>query len=122
MNSIGKLKKHLETNKKLRESIIILILIFFLFLILNILTPIIADDFGYALNLDKNHLRGIKDIINFQIVHYNAWGGRSVAHTIAQFFLMLPKWIFNIFNSLCFTCLIYFIYSISKNKKRKILL
>ena len=102
----------MSNKKTINKTIIILIIIFFLFLILNILTPIIADDFGYALNLDKNHLRGIKDIINFQIVHYSTWGGRSVAHTIAQFFLMLPKWIFNICNSLCFTYLVYLIYSI----------
>lgn len=108
----------MSNKKTINKTIIILIIIFFLFLILNILTPIIADDFGYALNLDKNHLRGIKDIINFQIVHYSTWGGRSVAHTIAQFFLMLPKWIFNIGNSLCFTYLVYLIYRISKNSKK----
>lgn len=105
-------------DKKITKLIIMLIIIFFLFLILNILTPIIADDFGYALNLDKNHLRGIKDIINFQIVHYNTWGGRSVAHTIVQLFLMLPKWVFNICNSFCFTYLVYLIYRISKNNKK----
>lgn len=105
-------------EKKFNMTKIILVIIFFLFLVLNILTPIIADDFGYALNLDKNHLRGIKDIINFQIVHYNTWGGRTIAHTIAQFFLMLPKWIFNICNSFCFTYLVYLIYKISKNNKK----
>lgn len=98
--------------------IIILIIIFILTLILNLLTPIIADDFGYSLNLDKKHLSGIKDIINFQIVHYKYWGGRSIAHTLVQLFLFFPKWVFNIFNSLCFTSLIYLIYKIIKNNKK----
>ena len=93
-----------------------LILIFLIILVLNILTPIIADDFGYSLNLDKERLRGLKDIINFQIVHYNYWGGRSIAHTLVQIFLYLPKGIFNILNSFCFTYLIYLIYKICKNK------
>ena len=94
-----------------------LILIFLIILVLNILTPIIADDFGYSLNLDKERLRGLKDIINFQIVHYNYWGGRSIAHTLVQIFLYLPKGIFNILNSFCFTYLIYLIYKICKNNQ-----
>lgn len=107
----------MSKNKKL---ISILGIIFILMLILNFITPIIADDFGYALNLDGKHLRGLKDIINFQIVHYKWWGGRIIAHTLAQLFLMLPKYIFNICNSLCFTLLIYLIYKISNQKKENI--
>lgn len=106
--------------KKIKENkiYIVLAIIFLFTLLLNALTPIIADDFGYSLNLDKEHLRGIKDIINFQIIHYQYWGGRSVAHTLVQFFLWLPKWVFNICNSLCFTLLIYLIYRIAKQDKK----
>lgn len=105
-----------NTNKK--YLYLILGIFFFLTLVLNILTPIIADDFGYSLNLDKDHLGSIKDIINFQIIHYIYWGGRSVAHTLVQLFLLLPKWIFNIFNSLCYTYLVYLIYKIAKQDKK----
>ena len=101
-----------------KNTYLILVIIFLLMLVLNALTPIIADDFGYSLNLDKEHLHGIKDIINFQIVHYNYWGGRSVSHSLVQFFLLLPKFIFNIFNSLCYTILIYLIYNIAKGDQK----
>lgn len=107
----------LKKNAERRKIYLVLGMIFLLTLLLNILTPIIADDFGYSLNLDKEHLRGLKDIINFQIVHYNYWGGRSVAHTLVQLFLYLPKWIFNVLNSLCYTILIYLIYKIAKQDR-----
>lgn len=107
-------------DKNKIKIIIILSLIFFIILILNCLTPIISDDFGYSFNLDKERLSSIKDIINFQIVHYKMWGGRSVAHTLVQLFLMLPKTIFNICNSIVFTILIYLTYYLSKNKDKPI--
>lgn len=94
-------------------------LIFFLILILNFLTPIIADDFGYSLNLSRNRLESFRDIANFQIIHYQSWGGRTIAHTLAQIYLFLPKWLFNIANSFCFITLIYLIYSISKNNSKE---
>jgi len=110
------MKRFLKTNYK---KIIILSLIFFIMLLINILTPLMSDDFGYSFNLDHERLRGIKDIINFQIVHYKWWGGRIVAHTLVQLFLLGPKIIFNIFNTLCFTILIYLIYAISKKEKEE---
>ena len=107
-------------KKQKKEKLIIyilLIIIFLLMFLLNRNTPIMTDDFGYSLNLDKEHLTGIKDIINFQLVHYVWWGGRLVAHSIAQFFLLLPKEIFNCLNSLVFTLLIFLIYNLSKKDK-----
>ena len=95
---------------------IILVSIFLMMLVLNLLTPLIADDYSYALNVNGTRLSGIMDIINFQIQHYLIWGGRTVAHSIAQLFLMMPKFIFDIFNSLIYTLLIGLIYKIAKGK------
>ena len=95
---------------------IILVSIFLMMLVLNLLTPLIADDYSYALNVNGTRLSGIMDIINFQIRHYLIWGGRTVAHSIAQLFLMMPKFIFDIFNSLIYTLLIGLIYKIAKGK------
>ena len=112
-------------KKWLKEKygiIIFLSLIFFIMLILNSLTPLISDDFGYSFNLSYERLTGLRDIINYQIVHYNLWGGRTVAHVLVQLFLLGPKVIFNIFNSLCFTTLIYLIYLIIKREKENALM
>ena len=113
------MKKWLKKNYGI---IIVLSLIFLVMFVLNSLTPIMSDDFGYSFNLSEERLSGLRDIINFQKHHYFYWGGRIVAHTLVQLFLLGPKVIFNIFNSLCFTTLIYLIYLITKKEKENILM
>ena len=82
----------------------------------NFFTPLLTDDFYYAL-----HSKSIQDILNYQVWHYFNWGGRTIAHTIAQLFLYMPKNIFNIFNSLIQVLEVYLIYKIAKgdSKERK---
>lgn len=80
-------------------------IVFLAILLLTMLTPLLADDFGYAL---KNSWI---DIFKREFQQYMGWGGRSVAHILARIFLSLPKAIFNIVNSLVFvgmTLLMYF--------------
>lgn len=115
-------------NKKIRRikkffdkhtTIIILSLIFFSMLILNFLTPLIADDYNYKYIWGTNsRVSNIIDVFISQYNHYLTWGGRSVAHFIAQIFLIFPKEIFNIFNSLCYTAIVYLIYYLATNKNK----
>lgn len=97
---------------------IILGIIFLIVLFVNLLTPLLADDFSYAMH-GKNHLSNFGEIINYQIWHYFNWGGRTVAHTIAQIFLLMPKVIFSIFNSLINVLEVYLIYRIARGKKER---
>lgn len=106
----------LKLTKK-QQTIIILVCIYLMMLILNLLTPILADDYSYSLGLDDTKINSFMDIINYQWWHYFNWGGRTVAHTIAQFLLLFPKTIFNIINPLIYTCLIYLIYLHAKGNK-----
>jgi len=99
-------------NKKLEY--IILSLIFIGALAVNFLTPLITDDFSYAY-----HSNSLNEIFNYQIWHYLNWGGRSVAHTIAQIFLLMPKAIFNVFNSIMQVLEVYLIYKIAGKKESK---
>lgn len=104
-------------NKKLVK--IFLILIFLSMLILNYLTPILADDYSYSIAYDYTRITNLVDIIKYQSHHYMTWGGRSVAHTIVQIFLIMPKWIFNICNSGVYTAIVYLIYLLAKDNKKK---
>ena len=113
---IEKLKK-LNINKKILIKIFVLC-VFVLMLLVNLLTPLIADDYSYALNNNHTRLSSIIDIYNYQVRHYFEWGGRTVAHSIAQLFLMLPKWIFSIANSIVFTLMTYLIYLFGKGKSK----
>lgn len=79
-------------------------------LCLNFLTPLLADDYSYGLNLNEKRIASIMDIFDYQVWHYFNWGGRTVAHTLAQILLVFPKAVFNILNSFTYTALIYLIY------------
>lgn len=114
-----KAKKFIDKN----STKIILFLIFLSMLLLNFLTPYIADDINYKYIWGTNNrVHNLLDIAVSQYNHYLTWGGRSVAHSIAQFFLIFPKWLFNIMNALCYTTIIYLIYNLATNKKHRFLL
>lgn len=105
--------KHKITNK--HKLTIIISIIFISMLILNLLTPLIADDFSYSFGIDGK-IKNFYDIIIRQIDHYLTWGGRSVAHTIGQTLLLFPKTVFSILNTFAYIILIYLIYKIVKGK------
>jgi len=105
------MKKSKISNKSL--VLIMLGCIFLLMLILNYLTPLIADDFSYSFGLD-GRIKDFVDIVQNQFHHYFNWGGRVVAHFIGQTFLMFPKIIFSILNAAMYTLLVWLIYANAK--------
>ena len=103
--------------KKQKVFIITLLIIIFLsMLLLNIYTPLIMDDYNYAFGLD-GRINNIKDILLYQHWFYLHWGGRNIAHFIAQFFLMNNKMIFNVFNATVFMLMVYIISTFTNKKK-----
>lgn len=110
--------------------ILINILLFGFYYCIASVTPYVADDFRYKINplnfeLNFKHLN---EILNFQIWHYLNWGGRIVAHTFVQLFLVPTKLLFNICNAIIQTLLIntIFFYAFNRlpfnNKKDALLL
>ena len=67
--------------------------IMLLFLVFNIYTPLVADDYIYSFGMHS-----VGDILVSQYHHYFFWGGRSVAHFLVQFWLLIGKPFFNIAN------------------------
>ena len=72
-------------------------LIYVVLLVLNFLTPLIADDFAYIYKTE-----GFHTIFHDEYLQYITQNGRSVAHILVRFFLLLPKFIFNFLNPLVF--------------------
>jgi len=72
------------------------------------------DDYEYMMSLSIHNpvdlFIALKDF-------YFAWGGRVLAHFFAFSFLSLPKWIFNIINSVIYTLNVYLVYLIVFSKK-----
>ena len=96
--------------KKMRtdERGMLTLLIIFVFLyVLNYLTPLgFGDDYLYSfiwqgnamndpLSANAARVSSFSDLLASQWSHYLTWGGRSVAHTLAQLFLWKGKGIFN---------------------------
>lgn len=108
-------------NSKTKRSICwtIAILIFFTILfLLNILTPVISDDFAYLyIYGEEGRITSIGDIIQSQINHYYMWGGRSVVHFIAQILLMLPPYLADLLNTLIYLGYVFLIYFHIKGRK-----
>ena len=60
--------KNIKLSKK-QQTIIILASIFIMMLVLNLLTPLLADDYSYSLSTDNTKINSLMDIINYQIQH-----------------------------------------------------
>ena len=93
-------------------------MIFIFMLTLNFFTPYIMDD--YQLMYDYTGTKRVSSIFSvFKELYYMYfnWGGRMLAHFFAYTFLMLPKWIFNIVNSIVYVLDVYLIYLIAKGSK-----
>ena len=77
--------------------------------ILNHYTTLIVDDYGYSFSLG-HRTRNIVDILQSQYHHYFEWGGRVIVHTIAQFFLMFDKSVFDIANTFAYLAMVLVVY------------
>ncbi len=106
-------------KKLLNEKNIILFTIFISMLALNYLYPYISDDYTYMYKYDNfERIKNISDIFLSMKDHYFLWGGRVLAHSLASVFLLIPKNIFNICNSIMYTIFIYMIYLIGRRNNK----
>lgn len=72
-------------------------------LILNYFTPMIVDDYNYSFSFSTGQrITNPLQIIPSMLAHYNIQGGRLLVHALAQLFLMLPGWLFDIINTIGF--------------------
>lgn len=117
--------KQIETLNNTKKKIIFawtiaVSLCFFIIFFLNILTPMIADDFGYLLIFDgvfQTKVTSISDVFLSQKEHYFLWGGRSVVHFIAQSLLLLPPIIIDTLNTIVYMIYVLLIYFLIKGRK-----
>lgn len=102
-----------DTNKpkKILLWALAVLCCFSFLLLLNVLTPLISDDFAYLFIYGENtQIGSIGDIIHSQVNHYYLWGGRSIVHFIAQVLLLLPFYVTDVLNSLVYVIYAFLIY------------
>ena len=101
-------------------------LVFFAMLVMTYLTPLLADDYSYSFSYADRSLRiaNVRDIFDSLKAHRLKMNGRVFSHALTMLFLLGPKMIFNIANSVN-ACVLLFLMSQfynSKNQKRNFLL
>lgn len=84
----------------------IVIISFVTFYIYNVLTPLMSDD----LLFDKSLYHSVADIFIQEYQQYMTWNGRSVLQIILKVFSILPKSVFNVFNSICHVFTMLLVY------------
>lgn len=100
-------------NMSLQKKVFILITccIFIGFLIFNILTPYLADDYSYMYSFAKpEQVKTIWDAAQSVYAHAFTMNGRTIPHFFVQVFLIYNKIIFDFVNALMATLLVYLIY------------
>lgn len=114
-NRVVKEKLMERMNKSAKVLALFYCLLFCFIFICNVLTLKVADDFNYCFSwADKSRITSVSDIIPSMAAHANTMNGRLLAHFTAQFFLMLPDWLFDIVNTFVFVMQIPLIVRISK--------
>ncbi len=95
--------------------------VFLFMLLLNTLTPYVADDFVYRLSFfgDKQPITHFSDIFPSMYQHSLSMNGRVISHFFEQFFMLFPKTVFNFFNSLVFVALVWLLYRIANQGSRR---
>ncbi len=89
-------------------------LVFLFMLLLNFLTPYVADDYVYRWSFyDRSHVTTLEGVLRSMYVHSYAMNGRVVSHFFGQLFMIWPKAVFNFVNAGMFTLLWYLLWRIS---------
>jgi len=87
----------------------------------GLLIPLFADDYSFSFVYETDRrIESASDVLESQIIHYLTWGGRAVAHTLGQLFLLWGKPVFAFANSLLFVALLMLIYRYASVRRRAI--
>lgn len=93
--------------------------VFLLILCLNVLTPMIADDYMYSFSFQTGErIASIGEIIPSMIAHSQTINGRVIAHFFVQLFSMLPRPVFMIINTWVYMLLTIEIYQLTRGPRR----
>ena len=108
-----------QSDAKRRRIFIALSALIFLFmLLLNALTPYIADDFTFAYAFDSGErLHSLPQLLQSLAFHYREWSGRVVVKFFAQGFTMLPKFVFDLCNAAAYLGLGLAIYRLARGRR-----
>lgn len=96
-----------------------ILLVFSIMLVMNILSPLVLDDFAYSYSFaDGERITSLSQIIPSMAKHYYIGNGRLLTHSAVQACLMMSPVVFDIFNSLLFCAMLLLVcYQINGSLK-----
>lgn len=106
--------------KKADKPLFLLTLIgtFAVILGLNLLTPMLADDYRYAYSFSTGaRLQGLSDIFPSLAAHASVMNGRLVPHFFVQLFTLMPRPVFSVINALVYIALLLGMYLVVKKNE-----
>ena len=109
-----------QTKKPLSSRMFRLVagLVFCWMLLLNCLTPYLADDYTFAYAFDTGErLHSLPQLISSLVFHYHEWSGRVIVKFFAQGFTMFPKLLFNVCNAGMFMALGLVLYKLAVGQR-----
>ncbi|MEG1014563.1 MAG: DUF6056 family protein [Clostridia bacterium] len=99
--------------------IAVLVSVFLLMLVLNLLTPLVADDYRYAFSFaTEQRIASVGDIFPSLAAHAQVMNGRLVPHFFVQLFTLLPHAVFAVVNALMYTAFLLGLYWLICGKER----
>lgn len=107
-------------SRKRLTAVLVLAAVGAAFFLLNVLTPLYADDFSYCFTFtvgEKLRVTDLSLLLRSQLGHYRYMNGRAVAHTLAQLFLMWGKPVFNAVNTAVFLLLLWTMQALMTGKR-----
>ncbi len=86
-------------------------------LVLNLLTPMLCDDYRYAFSFATGErITGVGQIFPSLAAHGHVLNGRYAPHFFVQLFTMLPEWCFDVVNTLVFLLLVLGVYRLCQKR------
>ncbi len=103
----------MKENKNKLWFAAVLVGVFALVLLMNLLTPMVCDDYRYAFSFaDGERITSVWEIFPSLAAHGQSLNGRYVPHFFVKLFAMMPLVCFDVVNSLVFVLLALGIYRI----------
>ena len=107
-----------DRSRRRRAFWALAVFVFLWMLLLNALTPYIADDFTFCFAFDTlQRLHTLPELFHSLVHHYFHWTGRVIVKIFAQGFTMLPKAVFNVCNAAAYLGLGLVLYRLARGRR-----
>ena len=94
-------------------------LLFLFMLLLNGLTPYVADDYAYMISFyDQWWIEDLADVVYSMYAHSFSMNGRIISHAFGSAFMIWPKPVFNLCNALVYVALMLLLYRVANFKHK----